>query len=127
MSGQVMIVDDEQPFRETITRHLQKNGYDTLAADGCDQCIEHFKNGFKGVVFMDLKMPDKDGWDTIKEIVGKGYSDNAVIVLLTASSRYPPSKAADVKQYVKDYIPKPFKLEVLDECVKNYLKYFEKK
>ncbi|MBN1823742.1 MAG: response regulator [Endomicrobiales bacterium] len=126
MSKQIMIVDDEPVVREMISRYFARQGLDALAADGCDQCIEYFKNGFKGVVLMDLIMPGKDGWDTINEIIKQGYSDSAVIVLLTASTKYPPSKAMSIKQHVTDYIPKPVRLEVLDECVKNYLKYFDK-
>lgn len=69
MNINVMIVDDEVAAREMLVRYLTMNGMKAVAAAGGKQCLEHFKNGFNGVVLMDVLMPGMDGWQTIKEII----------------------------------------------------------
>jgi len=96
-----------------------------VAASGGKQCLEYFKNGFNGVVLMDVRMPDMDGWDTIQEIIKQGYGNNAVIILLTADKGARSEKLTEFRQYVAEYIPKPVDLKQLVTAVKNYLRYLE--
>ena len=122
-----MVVDDEVSIRTLVSMHFKHIGMDVKTASGCAQCLEHIRNGFKGVVLMDIMMPEKDGWDTIREIVDQGYHENTVIILFSACNTEPPPKAADVSKYVSEYVQKPIELHEIDECVNNYLSYFEEK
>lgn len=121
MNKQVMIVDDEREVRETICRHLVRKGMKAVAASGCEECLEHLKAGFTGVIFVDLMMPEKDGWDTIREIVKQGYDKKTSLVLFTASMDPTPDKSKDLIQYVADYIQKPAGLKDIVETAKKYL------
>ena len=120
----VMVVEDEDEVRDEITRYFIKLGLDAVAAPGGKQCLELFKKGFKGVVLMDVHMPDMNGWDTIREIIGQGYRESAVIVLLTADESARSDKMTELRQYVAEYIPKPVDLKQLVTAVKYYLRYF---
>jgi CheY-like chemotaxis protein len=122
MKKKVMVVDDELEVRETIVRHLNLKGIEAVGASGYEECLAHLKGGFKGVIFMDLIMPKKDGWDTIREVVKHGYGKNVSFILLTASSDPTPHKSEGLLQYVVDYIRKPTKLEDIVEAAKKYLK-----
>ena len=125
MAKGVMVVDDEDEIRNAITRHFAKNGLEAVAASGGKQCLEYFEKGFNGVVLMDVHMPEMDGWETIGEIIKRGYGDNAVIILLTADSGSRSEKMKEFRQYVAEYIPKPVDLKQLVTAVKNFLRYFE--
>jgi len=124
MSKSVMIVDDEPEIRTVISRYLTSNGLEAVAASGCEQCLEHLENGFKGVVLMDLIMPEMDGWDTIREIIKRGFGENAVIILLTASTDAPTPKSEELRQYVTDYIPKPADLKQFGRSGKKLSQIF---
>ncbi|MBN1823740.1 MAG: response regulator [Endomicrobiales bacterium] len=121
MAKKAMVVDDEPEVRETIRRYLEKHGVEAVTAADCEECLEHLKAGFTGVIFMDLIMPKKDGWDVVREIASQGYEKKAVIVLLTASVDPAPEKSKDLIQYVADYIPKPSSLKEVVKAAKKYL------
>jgi len=125
MSKKVMIVDDEPEVRETVSRHLIRSGLEAVAASGYDECLKHLKGGFTGVIFMDLIMPKKDGWDTINEIVKLGYDKKTAIVLLTASMDPVPPKSKELVKYVADYMRKPTELSDIVEAAKKYLTHLE--
>jgi DNA-binding NtrC family response regulator len=124
MNNNVMIVDDDAATRDLLVQHLAKNRLKAVAAAGGEQCLEHFKNGFSGVVLMDVRMPGMDGWKTIKEIVRQGYAEKAIIILLTADKGARNDNSEDFKKYVVEYIAKPVDLKQLVTAIKNYLRYF---
>jgi DNA-binding response OmpR family regulator len=121
MKKRVMIVDDEIEVRETVVRHLGRNGIEAVGASGYEECLAHLKGGFEGLIFMDLMMPKKDGWDTIREVVKHEYGKNVSFILLTASVDPTPHKSEGLLQYVVDYIRKPTNLEDIVAAAKKYL------
>ena len=124
MNYNVMVVDDDAAGRDLLVLHLTKNLLRAVGAAGGEQCLEHFRNGFSGVVLMDVRMPGLDGWKTIKEIIKQGYTEKAIIILLTGVKGARNDNLEDYEKYVAEYIPKPVDLEQVVKAVKNYLRYF---
>jgi len=120
----VMIVDDEAVIRLTVSAVLNDAGLEVVEADGTEQCLEALRGGFKGVVLMDVMMPDMDGWDAIKAIVAGGLFKGIIIVMLTAMD-VPGDKMSGLQEYVFDYLTKPFTPDELIANVKEYLVYVE--
>jgi len=117
----VMIVDDEECIRETVYELLTSEGIDTVVADGCEQCLQHLRNGFTGVILMDVMMPGKNGWQTIKEM--RRYdllSPRQMIIMLTALDT-PDQQMDGLQDVVIDYITKPFDPSQMIKSVRNYL------
>ncbi len=121
----VMIVDDDALIRLTVREVLKDAGIGVVEADGAGQCIEHLRQGFRGVVLMDIMMPEMDGWDTIREIIEGGLYKGIIIVMLTAMD-VPGSKMEGLQEYVTDYKTKPFTQDELVSDVRNYFIYLEK-
>ncbi|MCX6693189.1 MAG: response regulator [Methanomicrobiales archaeon] len=67
-------------------------------------------------------MPNMDGWDTIREIVARGYTERVMVVMLTAKDT-PDEKMDGLQEFVFDYITKPFYPDELIERVMKYLTY----
>ena len=122
MVRRVMIVDDEPDIREVVKVVLEPCGFDVLTVDSGNRCIEELEQGFKGVILMDIMMPDMDGWDTITEIVNRGYNDGNMIFMLTAKD-VPDRKMDGLQEYVIDYLTKPFEPHELVGAVEQYLSY----
>lgn len=120
----VMIVDDEEMIREAVGIFFRSAGENILTASGADECIAHLKAGFRGVILMDVMMPGKDGWDTIREIVENGLYAGNIIVMLTAMDS-PGCKMEGLQEYVTDYITKPFDTDFLMESVQYYVSLLE--
>ncbi len=121
----VMIVDDEVIIRLTVREVLKDVGIGVVEADGAGQCVEHLRQGFEGVVLMDVMMPGSDGWDTIREIIDGGLYKGIIIVMLTAMD-VPDKKMEGLQEYITDYMTKPFTQDKLVSDIKDYFIYLEK-
>ncbi len=119
MDAKVMLVDDEEMIRESVAVFFQSEGVGILTAASCDECLEHLEAGFRGVIFMDVMMPDMNGWDTIRRIVENDLYDGNIIVMLTALNA-PDNKMEGIQEYVTDYLTKPFNPDELMDVLQYY-------
>lgn len=120
----VMLVDDEEFIRGLVSELLTVNGIDVLTADGADACLDQLRSGFRGVILMDLMMPDKNGWETIRDIKRAGLLQGNIIAMLTAVDA--PDEGMDgLQEIVIDYITKPFSSDGFLAAVKRYLGYLD--
>jgi DNA-binding response OmpR family regulator len=124
MRKQVMIVDDEPHIRLAVRKLLERKGIGVHSAEGGRECLEALGQGFRGVILMDVMMPEMNGWDTIREIVDHGYDDGTLIFMLTALDN-PGEDICGLEEHVVDYITKPFDSKELVEVVERYLSYLD--
>lgn len=120
MDKKVMIVDDDEFIRLAIRELFESRGVEVVEAASASECLAQLEKGFWGVILMDIMMPEKDGWDAIKEIVDRNLYDGNVVAMLTAKD-YPDQKMEGLKEYVIDYITKPYDNEEIVATVKGYL------
>jgi DNA-binding response OmpR family regulator len=116
----ILVVDDDEDILFTVRSIFKRHTVPVIIAKSGAECLEQLEKGFQGVVLMDIMMPGMDGWDTIKEIVEKGYADNLIISMFTAKD-VPDTKMEYLKEYVMDYITKPFEPNELISIVDDYL------
>jgi len=114
-----MVVYDDPDILIVIRKIFEKEGYEVLTVDSGMDCIKELERGFKGVILMDIMMPFMDGWDTIEEIMKRGYEPNVVISILTAKGTPDHDKMRGLESHIYDYITKPFDVAQLILNVKN--------
>jgi len=123
----VLVVDDSPDVIYAI-KHVLENlddEYKVIGADGGMQCLELLENNqIPDIILLDIMMPVMDGWDTIKEIVDRGYAAGNIIAILTAKD-VPDQKMEGLKEYVIDYMTKPFDPKELVANVKEYFAYLK--
>lgn len=122
MKNTVLVVDDDELIRRTVKRVLEGAGIEVLTAESGEQCLDLLAEGFEGLVLMDVVMPEMSGWDTIQVMIDKGYAEGNIICMFTGKE-VPDEKMEPVKEYVLDYIRKPFNNEKLIALIKEYLSY----
>ena len=120
MSNKIMIVDDNEYVRASVEIICQSVQLGLSSAASGEECLGHLESGFRGVILMDIMMPDMDGWDTIRQIVHKGLYPGNIIVMLTGMGE-PDAKMDGVQEYVTDYMTKPFGPDQLIESLQYYL------
>jgi len=120
VQNKVMIVDDNEYVRTSVEFICQSVQLDLISAASGEECLVHLESGFRGVILMDVMMPVRDGWDTIREIVGRGLYAGNVIVMLTGMGE-PDTKMDGVQEYVTDYLTKPFGPDQLIDALQYYL------
>ncbi len=118
----VMLVDDEESVRKLVRELLTDNGIEVVTADGADACLHQLRQGFRGVILMDLMMPVKNGWETIREIQRAGFLPGNIISMLTGVGT-PDEGMEGLQEVVTDYITKPFTTDEFLSAVTRYLGY----
>lgn len=126
MKRRVLVVDDEFGVRLTLETVLAKNRFDVIAVSNGQECLTFLEeNEFKGIIIMDIMMPDMDGWQTIYHIIKKELKGESIIMVLTAKPNPLPSEGNKwLMEHVDDIITKPFRNAVLvnklsDHFLKN--------
>src|SRR5947209_8352114 len=79
----ILIVDDEPDVCIVLKRVLEQYGFD---ADSCDDpilALENFKAGLYGLLLLDIKMPEMDGFHLYQEM--KKIDNKIKVCFLTAS------------------------------------------
>lgn len=119
---QVMVVDDDVFILEVMEELFEPEGIRVVAAESGDACIAELEKGFRGVILMDVMMPQKDGWETIAEMIDRGLMEGNIVAMLTAKD-IPDTELDSLKEHVIDYITKPFEADEIVAIVKGYLDY----
>jgi DNA-binding response OmpR family regulator len=120
MNKKLMVVDDDPDILITIRSIFEREGFEVFTVDSGMDCIKELERGFKGVILMDIMMPFMDGWDTIREIVKRGLSEDVMISIVTAKGTPDHEKMKGLESYIWDYIAKPFDVRELISSV-NYI------
>jgi len=124
MDKQIMVVDDDPSIRDTVEIVLKAKKCSICAVESGRECLEKLRNGFRGLILMDIMMPEMDGWDTIAAIEDEGLHGGNVICMLTAVND-PDPKMEKLTEYVMDYMRKPFTAEELLDTVAEYMAYVQ--
>ncbi len=100
----LLIVDDDNPLRDRMSRAMEKKGFIVTQAESVKQGIEKVKSSPPAFAIVDLRLTDGNGLEVIKEI--RKQKKNSRVVMLTGYGNIPTAVAA-VKAGAIDYIPKP--------------------
>jgi DNA-binding NtrC family response regulator len=109
-AASVLIVEDDAAMRAMLREALEEEGYLVeTAADG-RAGVERVRRGGIDLVISDVKMPDLDGLDMLREI--KAISPSPTVITITAFGSIDTAIRA-VKLGAFDYITKPFEVDQL--------------
>jgi len=64
----ILIVDDNEGIRETLSSILEEKGYDTDTAKNGAEAIDKSKTKFYNIALLDIKLPDIEGTKLLTEI-----------------------------------------------------------
>ena len=110
----VLVVEDDAAMRELLVEELSDVGYRVESAAGGHAGVERVRKGGIDLVVSDLRMPDLDGFDLLRDINAAEESPH-VVVITAFGSIDTAIKAVKLGAY--DYITKPFEVEALILCV----------
>ena len=113
----VLLVDDEVPFVEAMTRRLKKRDVDLEAAYSGEEALEKLEKTDRiEVVILDIKMPGMDGMQALKEI--RARFPLVEVIMLTGHATV-ESGIEGMKQGAFDYLMKPCDIDELVAKVKE--------
>ncbi len=115
MPPRILIVDDEERFRLTLSKRLAERGLEVGATVGTGmEALQEIKEKAYDVVVLDVKMPGMDGIQTLREI--KKINPPIEVILLTGHASV-DSAVDGMRLGAYDYLMKPCEIEVLLEKI----------
>ncbi|MCL2789435.1 MAG: response regulator [Desulfobulbus sp.] len=108
----VLIVDDEEEFRNMTAKQLSKRDLACECAFDGDTALRMIAAKNYDVVLLDIKMPGRDGIETLREI--KQIAPMTEVVILTGHASV-ESGINGIKYGAFDYLMKPMELDPLFE------------
>ena len=100
----LLIVDDDNPFRDRLSRAMEKKGFTVSQAQSVKEGINSTKNSPPAFAVVDLRLGDGSGLEVVKEIQATNSSSR--IIMLTGYGNIPTAVSA-IKEGAIDYLAKP--------------------
>ena len=114
----ILVVDDETLIRDVVREYLQLDGFSVEEARDGDEALDKFQQEQFDLVIMDIMMPKKDVFQTLKEM--KQIKDIPVLMLSARGEEFDKLIGFDLG--IDDYVTKPFSPKELVARVKAITK-----
>jgi signal transduction histidine kinase len=112
----ILLVDDENDFRQILAKRLKRRGIEVREADRGEKALQMLEDAPVDVVIMDVKMPGMDGIECLKQI--KENYDLIEVIMLTGHADI-HGGVEGIKSGAFDYLTKPIELEHLVRKIKQ--------
>ena len=117
MSGDVLIVDDDQDMLETIAMVLRAEGYETRHASNGREALDAVDRSLPGLILLDMLMPVMNGWECAHELRER-YGRGLPIIVVTAAEHAKAPRWIEVG--ADGVLAKPFDIGELRRVVARY-------
>jgi two-component system, response regulator YesN len=116
--ARILVVDDEAPIRDILSRRLMQWGHEVVTAPGADAAVEEMSKTPAQIVFSDVVMPIHDGVWLAKQI--RERWPETVIVAVSGAQEM--NTVVQMRQYgAVDYVVKPIGREMLHQALERAL------
>lgn len=119
--ARIVIIDDEEPIREMLSRYLSGKGFDVETACNGEEGLRFFHKYRIDLVITDIIMPDKEGLETIIEI--KSSWPDVKIIAISGGGINAPSEYLKTAETLgaAAVLAKPFSVTELLGVVRKVL------
>jgi DNA-binding response OmpR family regulator len=114
MYGNILIVEDELPLRKIISRNLTSRGHSVREASTVEEALAALRDQLPDLLLLDINLPDRTGWDVLRDLRQRGVEVPTVIV---SAVRVSQNRLAEFRPLA--YLPKPFPLEAMLQLVEQ--------
>ena len=114
MNKELIIVDDDFPFRERLSRSMQKKGFNVENFPNSLETIKRITDKKFDYAIVDMRLEDGSGLELIKKI--KQKNPNTKSLLLTGYGNIATAVAA-IKSGAIDYLPKPAEVDQIYDAL----------
>ena len=103
----ILIVDDEEATRALVMMTLRNERYSIHVASNGPEALEMARLHRPGLIFLDVMMPELDGWEVCRALKRDPATAMAKVVMLTALAQ-PADRIRGAEAGADDYFTKPF-------------------
>ncbi|MBU2444226.1 MAG: sigma-54 dependent transcriptional regulator [Bacteroidetes bacterium] len=116
--AKILIIDDDDSIRDTLTNYLKKQNYEVLSAENGAMGINLVERELPDIVITDIKMPEMNGFEVLKKV--KDLDPDIHVIIITAFDDMHSTVKA-MQQGAYDYIEKPLEIDRLKITIKRAL------
>lgn len=115
----IIVVDDDEEVLETIALVLEIGGYDVETLTTAEDIQDTINSFNPHLIILDIVLGKIDGRMVCKEIKNSPHTKHIPILMI--SGLYQPENIALLENPPDDFLPKPFKMDVLLEKIENLI------
>jgi two-component system response regulator AtoC len=119
MDERILIIEDEDTLRESLSRVFTREGYQVVAVNSAEPALELFEEGSFDLILTDIILPGITGIELLKRV--KEAAPDQVVIIMTAYASL-ETAVETLRSGAYDYIVKPIIHEEIKQIVKNALK-----
>src|SRR5947208_2298683 len=109
----VLVVEDDEDVRDTMTAALSDEGYQVAAAPSGQEALDFIAQQRPCMIFLDLMMPGIDGWEVFRRLQSDATLADIPVCIMTAVPQKAPRGALSV-------LPKPVPLQSVLDLLSAY-------
>jgi DNA-binding NtrC family response regulator len=110
----ILIVDDEKNLRWSLRIALEEQGHEVEEVGSGEECLDVLRARSKDLVFLDVKLPGRDGMDVLQEI-RRTHGDTIVVMMSAFGEAESRTDALRMGAYY--FLRKPFELRTVIDLV----------
>ncbi|NOY37044.1 MAG: response regulator [Chlorobi bacterium] len=114
----ILIAEDNQINQKVMQVYFKNLGFEVDIADDGSTAVEKAKKNQYDIIFMDVMMPIKDGWEATRDLRNEGIDIPIIAVTADVSEE---TRLRSMESSMNDYIPKPVKI---DDIKRVLIKHF---
>jgi CheY-like chemotaxis protein len=111
-----LIVEDEPEANKLLAMLVQLRGYDTESALDGAGAIDRLRKHVPDVIFLDLMLPDADGYDICRSLKASGDTRGIPVIIVTARITV-ENRMESFRAGADDFIPKPYMPDQIFEAL----------
>lgn len=115
----ILIVDDVKTDRELIGKVVAQAGHTPIYANDGNEAIESAKRELPALIFMDVVMPNRDGFSATRTLKNDPATSTIPVVMVTSKNGESDRFWAR-KQGAMDHLGKPFTPDAVMEVIRRY-------
>lgn len=119
----VMVVEDDPINMMLISEVLRKMGFQILKAENGRKALEILPFHQPELIFMDLNMPELDGFATTRLIRQMAEPHCSVPIIALTADALQGDKEKCIEAGMNSYVSKPFRLEEIETVLKNKIQF----
>jgi CheY-like chemotaxis protein len=118
----ILVADDKQDNRQILGRLLQTLGFEVDEADNGARAVELALARAPDLIFMDLVMPMKDGFEAMRELRAKGGEIARVPIVAVSASAFDSTRTDSLQAGCDEFIAKPVRLDEVTDVIARLLR-----
>ncbi len=112
----LLLVDDEDDFRETAAEYFRRRGLQVTAVESGEKALLAVQSSQFDVVVLDVHMPEMDGVTLLPKLLEE---DDELQVLMLTGGATVDTAVSSMKAGAVDYVTKPIRLMDLERLIRR--------